>query len=85
MGASRPCSYLPPVAGVLLLGEAHGFDLYFEIPVSEIELPVRLYGLRDDFDHALPELGIGQPDIAFRDLHAGDGCRRRRVRATKAA
>ena len=47
---------LPAIALDTALGQLHGFGLHLEIVPGVIQLPVRLHGLRDHFDDALPQL-----------------------------
>ena len=61
---------LPPIAVVLALGQSHGLGLHVEIVPRVIELPVRLHGLRDDFDDALAQLLRAELLILARHLQA---------------
>ena len=50
----------------------HGLALDIEIAIGEPQLPVGLYGLGYDFDHALAELFIGELGVrlGYRDAVA---------------
>ena len=69
-GREKALFDLAAIAGVLLFGEADGFDLDGEVAVGVGELPVILNGLRDGFDDALTELCVGEPDVATGDFDA---------------
>ncbi len=55
MGSEKALLHLAPVTGILLLGEPDRFNLHVEVPVSEIQFPIRLNRLRHDFDDALAQ------------------------------